>query len=137
MQRLGGAMLPADCLTVFEGFDFGIALFLAFFGCLSWYYGLGFIAVTAQMLRLILGFFLGDVLVIWLRGQDLNLRPSGYEPDELPGCSTPRYQVFAKGKIPLGKLQNSLSVLGKLHGSSSEPAQIQRICRDDVDRSSD
>jgi hypothetical protein len=24
-----------------------------------------------------------------LRGQDLNLRPSGYEPDELPGCSTP------------------------------------------------
>ena len=30
-----------------------------------------------------------------LRGQDLNLRPSGYEPDELPDCSTPRqYKVF-------------------------------------------
>ncbi|WP_421264010.1 hypothetical protein, partial [Aeromonas sp. 601126] len=24
----------------------------------------------------------------WLRGPDLNRRPSGYEPDELPSCST-------------------------------------------------
>jgi hypothetical protein len=29
---------------------------------------------------------------IWLRGLDLNQRPSGYEPDELPGCSTPRHR---------------------------------------------
>jgi hypothetical protein len=26
----------------------------------------------------------------WLRGWDLNPGPSGYEPDELPDCSTPR-----------------------------------------------
>ena len=27
----------------------------------------------------------------WWRGEDLNFRPSGYEPDELPDCSTPRH----------------------------------------------
>ena len=27
---------------------------------------------------------------VWLRGVDLNHRPLGYEPNELPDCSTPR-----------------------------------------------
>jgi hypothetical protein len=29
-------------------------------------------------------------LILWLRGLDLNQRPLGYEPNELPGCSTPQ-----------------------------------------------
>jgi hypothetical protein len=33
----------------------------------------------------------------WLRGLDLNQRPSGYEPDELPDCSTPRKHLSGTG----------------------------------------
>src|SRR5438093_13630480 len=33
---------------------------------------------------------LASVSLPWERGRDLNPRPSGYEPDELPDCSTPR-----------------------------------------------
>jgi hypothetical protein len=32
----------------------------------------------------------------WLRGLDLNQRPSGYEPDELPDCSTPQFDLSGK-----------------------------------------
>jgi hypothetical protein len=32
----------------------------------------------------------------WLRGGDLNPRPLGYEPNELPDCSTPRHGVRRK-----------------------------------------
>ena len=30
----------------------------------------------------------------WLRGLDLNQRPLGYEPNELPGCSTPHLHLI-------------------------------------------
>lgn len=45
----------------------------------------------------------GVCSLIWLRGQDLNLRPSGYEPDELPGCSTPR-QLLCSFCMPKGRV---------------------------------
>src|ERR1700741_3491678 len=32
----------------------------------------------------------GRTEVVWLRGVDLNHRPLGYEPNELPHCSTPQ-----------------------------------------------
>src|SRR5437899_7589504 len=35
-------------------------------------------------------------LEIWLRGRDLNPRPLGYEPNELPDCSTPRQGQFTQ-----------------------------------------
>ena len=33
----------------------------------------------------------------WLRGMDLNHRPLGYEPNELPDCSTPHRYSSAGG----------------------------------------
>ena len=39
----------------------------------------------------------------WLRGVDLNHRPLGYEPNELPDCSTPQFDF----NNPLGSGQTS------------------------------
>ena len=36
----------------------------------------------------------------WLRGEDLNLWPRGYEPRELPDCSTAAFMVACPGVEP-------------------------------------
>ena len=45
---------------------------------------------------------------VWLREPDLNRRPSGYEPDELPDCSIPRQSWSGSIRLILGRVKSSL-----------------------------
>jgi hypothetical protein len=86
----------------------------------------------------------------WLRGLDLNQRPPGYEPDELPGCSTPQkhhntqLRFFCKrpfpglslslpdGRIqllrPAGLIFHGLALFCAFPGARLVPKIGQRAC---------
>ena len=52
----------------------------------------------------------------WVQGLDLNQRPSGYEPDELPGCSTLQ-RMGGRGTLTLVALSTDFSCPEKMGDS--------------------
>ena len=53
----------------------------------------------------------------------MNLRPSGYEPDELPDCSTPQQQVANITELHeklQGTKQNNQKILLSIAGGTAE-----------------
>src|SRR5437762_7575950 len=62
----------------------------------------------------------------WLRGVDLNHRPLGYEPNELPDCSTP--QEHHSNRVPAGQTR-FIGGLGR-HGFLSARRPFEKtFCR--------
>jgi hypothetical protein len=58
-------------------------------------------------------------------GQDLNLRPQGYEPCELPGCSTPHYKRAVAGNLSTRPLW---LVLNRMFLAAGVAVVIVMIC---------
>ncbi len=103
-------------------------------------------AVTTQTRKAPLATVRQNSVVIsaiwWLRGLDLNQRPSGYEPDELPDCSTPRHRA---GSIMEPALETAVaesrnakradllgSALRKMNGFSKNSYPLAAMPGDDL-----
>ena len=63
----------------------------------------------------------------WLQKVDLNHRPSGYEPDELPGCSIPRYIKTALRLILLPSLECLFSIAPGCHSVNTFLKSFKKI----------
>lgn len=65
------------------------------------------------------------ILCKWKRGPDLNRRPSAYEADELPGCSTPHQrapqcnQHQGRGPLPVTHSVRAKVPVDRLHWSQT------------------
>ena len=64
----------------------------------------------------------------WLRGRDLNPRPLGYEPNELPDCSTPRHPNILALIVGLGRFELPTSRLSGVRSNqlSYRPVPLMR-----------
>src|SRR5215472_10827983 len=62
----------------------------------------------------------------WLRGVDLNHRPLGYEPNELPDCSTPQFD--GNKAILAGQTDGLSAVFFQNSHDSGDGVPISRSC---------
>src|SRR5437016_6835196 len=61
----------------------------------------------------------------WLRGRDLNPRPLGYEPNELPDCSTPRQSHYHETRESERQIRDSLVGLGRVELPTSRLSGVR------------
>jgi hypothetical protein len=64
------------------------------------------------------------------RGQDSNLRPRGYEPRELPGCSTPRQVLDRPRQVAASDVNQSIATV-RLFGNPASCDFLRRSTRCD------
>ena len=59
----------------------------------------------------------------WLRGVDLNHRPLGYEPNELPDCSTPH--IYPTVPSAHGQISVTISTLSPTRPQTASASRFQ------------